>query len=60
MATPLEEKCLKAACQQIRDARTRDKANSVWLAWKVFNKHPDFLKAVKEKKATFDQLKIKL
>jgi hypothetical protein len=60
MPTLLEEKCLKAACQQMKDARTKDKANSVWLAWKVFQKNPEFLQAVKEKKATFDQLKMKM
>lgn len=57
MPTPLEEKCLKAAIAQMKAARTRDKANSVWLAWKVFKNNAEFLKAVKVKQAEFDQLK---
>ncbi len=57
MPTPLEEKALKAAIDQMKAARTRDKANSVWLTWKVFHKNSDFLKAVNDKKVEFNKQK---
>jgi hypothetical protein len=60
MPTPLETKALKAAIDQMKAARTREKANSVWTLWKVFHDNTAFLKAVKEKKAEFNQLKIEL
>jgi hypothetical protein len=51
--SPLEQKCLKVAIQQIKDARTTERANYIYTAWKVFNTNQEFLTAIENKKIEF-------
>ena len=53
--TPLEQKCLNTAISQIKNAWSRQRANEIYTAWKVFHTNQLFLVAVREKQTEFKE-----
>jgi hypothetical protein len=51
--TPLEQKCLNTAISQIKNAYSRQRANELYVAWKVFKDNKSFLSAIAEKQKEF-------
>lgn len=50
----LEQKCLKVAINQIKQATTRERANIIYLAWGVFHHNKEFMEAIETKKKYFE------
>ena len=53
---PLKVKALEAAINQMKRAKDRKQANSVYKTWEsVFNNNPEFQMAIKIKQSEFEK-----